>query len=190
MPRSAPDGQTGATLLEILVTIMIVSFGLLGIAGQLLAAAKYQQTAQYRNTAYTQMQAMAERIRSNSTVLTNGASDATSYLADDGYANAATLPSNPNCGGNGQTACTPAQAAQRDVREWRQTLARELPSGRGSLYTVTSGANTALNQRRLYVMWSEKPQNSDDNLGALPTDSNCPTPRVAGIRCLSMVVYP
>lgn len=54
--------QHGASLLEILITILIVAFALLGIAGLQLASVRYQQTAHLRATAMTQVQTMAERL--------------------------------------------------------------------------------------------------------------------------------
>lgn len=175
--------QNGATLIEILVTMVIVAVGILGIAGMQLASARYQQGAVTRATATEHAQVIAERIRANGSVL-NGATDSSSYRAENDYAAATVLPSNPTCG-LGLTACTPSESAERDLREWRQMLARELPGGRGSLYRVTNSDGTSdPSSRSVIVMWNEKAIDSDDNLGALPTDNNCPTPRVAGVRCL------
>lgn len=180
--------QHGASLLEILITILIVAFALLGIAGLQLASVRYQQTAHLRATAMTQVQTMAERIRSNSGALA-GATDVSAYRAANDYANASTIPSDPACGLGGAV-CSAAQSAQRDLREWRQALARELPGGRGSLFTVTSGGVTSVNARTVIVMWTEKGQDSDDNLASAPTDSNCPATRVGWVRCLSLTVSP
>ena len=180
--------ERGATLLEVLITMLIVSFALLGIAGLQLASVRYQQTSHLRSTAITQVQVMAERIRTNANAL-SGSVDVSAYRAADAYAAATTLPTDPACG-NGSTACTTAESAQRDLREWRQLLAQELPGGRGSLFDVTSGAITSVSARTVTVMWTEKAQDSDDNLGAAPTDSNCPAPRVGGVRCVSVVVTP
>lgn len=180
--------QRGATLIEILVTMLIVSFGLLGVAGLQLNSVRYQQTAELRGIAYSQVQNIAERIRANAAAL-SGATAESSYRAVDGYANASTLPTDPACG-LGSGVCTPEQSAQRDLREWRQALAAELPGGRGALATVVGGGLTSTSARNVTVMWVEKAPDSDDNLGAAPTDSNCPTPRVGGVRCISVVVYP
>lgn len=180
--RAAPHSQSGATLIEILITMLIVAFGLLGIAGIILASVKYQQTSLARSAAISQLQNMSERMRSNISVL--GGAGNTAYIAEDDYATAlasvATL-TEPSCY-TGGTVCTPGDSALHDLVEWRGNLLRELPGGTGSIFSATS------NTRRIIVMWNEKPENSDDNLGALPTDTNCPTPRVAGVRCLSMVV--
>ena len=182
--------QSGSTLIEVLVTMLIVSFALLGVAGMQLTSVRTQQTAHLRDAAVNQVQMLAERIRSNSSVL--GGAGVTAYLAANDYANASTIPADPACSANAGT-CTSAEAAQLDVREWRQNLARELPGGRGSIFSVATTAVppvTATQARTIIVMWLEKAEGSDDNLGAPPTDATCPTPRVAGVRCLSVVVTP
>lgn len=179
--------QSGATLIEILITMVIVAVGILGIAGLQLASVRYQQTSIFRASATAQAQVIAERIRANATVL-NGATDDSSYRAEDDYAAATDIPSNPTCG-LGLTTCTPSESAQRDLREWRQLLARELPGGRGSIYRVTNTAGTsAPYSRMIIVMWNEKQNDSDDDLGAPPTDPNCTAPRVAGVRCLRVSI--
>lgn len=182
------NAQQGATLLEVLITMLIVSFALLGIAGLQVASVRYQQTAYMRNGASIQVQIMAERIRSNAAALSEAA-DTSAYRAANAYAAANALPTDPACG-LGSSVCTAAQSAQRDLREWRQVLAQELPGGRGSIFPVSSGSVTSVGARLITVMWAEKAQDSDDNLSAAPTDTNCPTPRVGGVRCLSLVVTP
>lgn len=179
--------QAGATLIEILITMVIVAIGILGITGMQLASARYQQGSISRATAAAHAQNIAERIRTNASVL-NGTTDASSYRAEDAYASATVLPSNPSCGLGG-SACTPSESAQRDLREWREMLAKELPGGRGALFRVTNSDGTgAPASRSVIVMWNEKSTDSDDNIGAAPTDGNCPAPLVAGVRCLKVII--
>ena len=185
---SSRQQARGATLVEILVTMLIVAFALLGIAGLQLGSVRYQQTSQFRTVAYNQAQNITERIRANTSALLETV-DASAYRAANDYAAATTLPNDPGCG-LGTGTCTAAESAQRDLREWRQMLAAELPGGRGALSPVTSGGLTAATSRTVTVMWMEKAQDSDDNLGAAPTDANCIEPRVAGVRCLNLVVNP
>lgn len=183
--------QRGSSLIEVLVTMLIAAFALLGIAGLQLASVRSQQSANLRSIAVNQIQIMSERIRTNSIALLNAG--VTGYLAADGYAAAATLPAVPSgCASTsgGTTCATSGESAQLDLREWRRMLDRELPGGRGAITPVALGAVNSVVGRTITVMWMEKAQDSDDNLSAAPTDNNCPTPRVAGVRCLSMVVTP
>jgi type IV pilus assembly protein PilV len=180
--------QRGASMMEILVTMLIVSFALLGIAGMQLTSIRYAQSSNFRETAANLAQGMAEKIRTNSAAL-SGTSDVTAYRAAEDYASATTIPTDPACG-LGSGPCTAAQSAQRDLREWRLALQQELPGGRGALFPVTSGGLVSSSSRRVVVMWMGKPTNSDDNLGAMPTDPNCPTPRVPGVSCFVLTVQP
>lgn len=180
--------QNGATLVEVLVTMLIVAFALLGIAGMQLTSVRYSQSSSFRVAAANLGQTLAEKIRANTAALAE-ATDDSAYRANDAYGAATTLPDDPGCG-LGSDTCTAAQSAQRDLREWRLSLQRELPGGRGAIQPVATGGLTSPTARRIIVMWTEKPKDSDDNLSAMPTDSNCPSPRVAGVRCLIVVVQP
>lgn len=192
--------QQGATLIEVLVTMVVVAVGLLGVAALLLASTRFQQTSAFRTEAIQQMNFVVEKMRVNNTVLSAVnlaaavAAPETAYLAADAYANADTLPADPACGLSGQPVCTPAQAAQRDLREWRESLGQALPGGRGAIFPVAAGGSTEPNARRVVVMWREKTEvetDTDANLNiADREDDNCPAPRVDGIRCLNFWVTP
>jgi type IV pilus assembly protein PilV len=191
----AQHQQRGATLIEVLVTMLVVAIGLVGAAGLQLSSSRYQQTAHMRSQAVEAAQFIVEKIRVNGSATTSPLPPApvNAYLAADGYAAAATLPADPACGLSAQPACSQFLAAQRDVREWRQALQR-LPGGRGAIWPVSSGGFTDPAARQVVVMWTEKQQN-EAGTNAVPnpldvTDPTCPAPLVAGVRCLSMVVTP
>jgi type IV pilus assembly protein PilV len=192
-PSKVRVEQRGFSLIEVLVTMLVVALGLLGAAGTQLAATRYQQTAGFRNQAFTEAQYIIERMKVNSAALTAAAPIApvNTYLLTDTYDNAGNAPGDPACGLNAQPLCTASQAAQRDMREWRLSLARNLPAGRGSVFTISSGGITDPAMRRVVVMWIEKRDSSTDDAElAAPTDATCPAPQTAGVRCLSLVVTP
>jgi type IV pilus assembly protein PilV len=186
--------QTGATLIEVLVTMFVVAVGLLGTAGLQLASTRFQQTSFMRAQALIEVQALAEKIRSNQNALltVSPVVPANAYLANSTYAAASTLPADPGCGLNSQTACTSQQAAQRDVREWRQSLLSRLPGGRGSILPVQVSSSVDPIARQIVVMWREKQTNSSQETDADLGDVNCPADVSAGdgIRCFTMVVMP
>ena len=186
--HSSSKAQQGVTLIEILVTMLIMAIGLLGTAGLQLAATRYQQTAQIRSQAIIQAQFIAEKIKANN-------SAASTYLAPDAYAAAtlAALPADPSCG-TGTSFCTAAQSAVKDMRDWRLSL-QALPGGRGSIMAVTVGAATDPATRQIVVMWQEKQQYevgtaATPNPDAAPTDPTCPAPQVGGVRCFTALVTP
>ena len=192
--------QAGATLIEILITILVVAIGLLGAAGLQIASSRFQQTSAYRTEALHEASMLIEKIRSNNSNLRLAnlpaavATPASAYLAADDYATATVIPADPACGLAGQTPCTAAESAQRDLREWRQSIAQNLPSGRGSIFQVTTGALTEPNARRIVVMWREKVDQATINTSGQDADeeldTQCPAPQVAGIRCLNIWMTP
>jgi len=191
-----PKAQQGATLIEILVTMLVVAIGLLGAGGLQLSATRYQQTAHIRSQAVLQAQFITEKIRANSNAILNAAplDAASSYLAPEAYAAAtlAALPADPGCGG--ATACTSPQSAVKDMRDWR-TAIQALPQGRGAIFPVTiAGGVTDQAARQVVVMWQEKQQNEAGSSAnpdpAAAVDTGCPAPRVAGVRCLAVLVTP
>lgn len=183
--------QRGTTLIEVLVTMLIVAIGLLGAAGMQLTATRYQQTAAMRSQATVEVQFLTEKIRANAQAALAPAppTPESTYLAADAYANAAVVPADQNCGLAAQPVCTSAQASVKDIRDWRLSLQR-LPGGRGSIFPVT-GAGGAVDPaaRLVVVMWQEKQQNEAD-ANAAPLDATCPAPQVGGVRCLAMMVTP
>ena len=191
--------QRGVTLIEVLITMVVVAVGLLGAAGLQLASTRFQQTAYFRTQALHQAEFIIEKIRVNNANLTianlpnAAATPESAYLAPDDYATADVLPADPACGLQGQAVCTAAQSAQRDLREWRESLNLNLPGGRGSIFPVVVGGNTEANARRVVVMWREKIDSeidTDADRGVDRIDNTCPPPRVPGIRCLDILVTP
>lgn len=189
--------QRGASLLEVLITMLVVAIGLLGVAGLQLASTRYQQTSTVRTQALLQADVIVEKMRVNNANLTFAnlvtaqANPETAYLAEDDYAAAGGLPDDPGCGLDGQPNCSAAESAQRDLREWRQSLARELPGGRGSIFPVANaGGTTEPNARLVVVMWREKAEAVTDENTAEVSDASCPGTLVPGIRCLNLWVTP
>ncbi|MDL1859869.1 type IV pilus modification protein PilV [Betaproteobacteria bacterium PRO7] len=106
--------QRGLSLLEVLVAIVILSLGLLGMAGLQAASLRTSQGSFYRAQAAQYADDMAERMRANNR-------DATAYA----LALAATAPG---------SACTGVCA--RDINDWLARL-RSLPGGDGSIVVDT-----------------------------------------------------
>ncbi|WP_265944221.1 type IV pilus modification protein PilV [Dechloromonas sp. A34] len=77
--------QNGISLIEILVSIVIISFGLLGVAGLLTTGLKSTQGSQVRTQASFMAYDMADRMRTNREVARDGqyatAASATNAIA-------------------------------------------------------------------------------------------------------------
>lgn len=157
MPTFKPGcgrSQSGFTLLEILVAIVVLSIGLLGLAGLQVVSLTNNQTAHYRSIATQQAYDMADRLRANQVGIANGEYD------DLTLAN--TPASDPDCATN---VCTPAQMADADHFQWQANTGRLLPNGQGFVCAqslpcpVLAAPNNAAcpaNAFRIQVSWNEK----------------------------------
>ncbi|MBI4190879.1 MAG: type IV pilus modification protein PilV [Betaproteobacteria bacterium] len=107
----------GFTLIEVLVTLVILMFGLLGIAGLMAKGQKASFEAYQRQAALAVANDMVERMRLNtaqSTVYSSGATVATPTGLGVAY-NDLLIASITNCGA---TACTAAELAAYDLALW------------------------------------------------------------------------
>lgn len=116
--------QGGATLIEALVSILIMSIGLLGIAGLQLNAMTFQKNAWSTHRVAEVTNDLAERIRANPTGATNGNY---SYTADYATGKAATFTSN-NCRTSGSF-CSTAQISADDITDFVLKAQASLPQG-------------------------------------------------------------
>ena len=147
--------QTGFTLLEILVAIVVLSLGMLGLAGLQAASLRNNQVAYYRGIAAQQTYDMADRIRANLTGVNAGNYDNLT----------ATTPADPACfnGDAGQTGCSAANMAVTDHSQWNANNARLLPAGVGTVVcvigpspTCTSNVANSVRTYDITVQWTEQ----------------------------------
>ncbi|MDH5631842.1 MAG: type IV pilus modification protein PilV [Gammaproteobacteria bacterium] len=126
----------GATMIEILVTVVILAVGLLGIAALQLTSKKSSFESVQRTTASMLAQGILEKMRANAGNIGGKADTPATYnpaqplnvyagtLENPAAAiSAATFTSEPapNCGGTG-TPCSPLQLATHDLWEFQQAL--------------------------------------------------------------------
>ena len=171
-----PAKQTGFTLLEVLVTIIIVSIGLLGILKLQSVALIGTQISEARSWATIAADSMADRMRANA----KGA-------ADRGYVDAAfTKPAgqpNKQCV---DVFCEPDDMAQFDIWEWRRTLQQTLPDGKGSIECMKPDAGPC-EQYQIRIAWHERARG--DAVSPTPADS-CGNDSAPAERCFQTVVRP
>jgi len=134
----------GFSMIEILVTIIIISVGLLGIASLQVISLKNVNNTQFRTLATIYAYDMAERMRSNRTALGD-------YDGIDG------TETDPAC-----YPCTAAQRAQYDAYEWNSLLSAAANSG-----GLPSGVGTVVLNSGVYdisVSWQEQGRNDSGGL--------------------------
>jgi len=109
--------QRGVSIVEALVALVILSVGMLGIAGLYLESVRTNRTALARTTAIQLVNDMADRIRANRAAL-------------DSYALALGVdPGTPTDCAGATVHCTPQQAARFDLANWRTAAIAALPKG-------------------------------------------------------------
>jgi type IV pilus assembly protein PilV len=142
--------QKGSSLIEVLVTLLIMAVGLLGLASMQMGSIKNVNNSQFRSLATTYAYDMAERMRANPNGVTNGNYD------------------NLDTSGATATSCSPCSTsalALLDQYQWKEILTQNvisggLPSGRGTV--SKNGSVYDIN-----IEWDE--QGRDSNGGRIET---------------------
>jgi len=114
---SLRDRQSGFTLTEVLVAVLVLSIGLVGVAGLQAVSLQNNQSAFMRSQASALAYDLADRMRSNVPSALGGLYDPT----------AAGMAS----GCSSTSGCTPQDMAENDLAEWNATIATYLPMGQG-----------------------------------------------------------
>lgn len=150
--------EAGIAMIEALIAIVVISFGLLALAGLQVTGMRTSQTAFNRSVATMQAYDIADRMRANMTGVNAGGYDAIT----------GTIPTRPACSNPfTATGCTAAQMATFDAFAWLTENGRLLPGGSG---TVTKVANS--NAFNIGVSWTEKCVPNETSPTASP--STCP----------------
>ncbi len=126
--------QQGISLIEILVSVLILSIGLLGLAAMQSNGLKQNRNAYYRTQATVLAYDIIDRMRANDSEASSG-----NYAMDYGSLTGTQCSSN----------CTPAQITTTDKLQWKANLASQLPSGDGS---VTDQGNS---QYTVNIRWTD-----------------------------------
>lgn len=156
--------QAGASLMEVLITLLIVGIGLLGVAALQGNSVRYLRIANQRSEAVQIAYDISDRMRSNA----NG-------LAGYSYTGGA-VPSQ-DC----LTDCSPSLLAKRDMYEWITDLSTRLNGGRAVIVPALVNTQTVYD---VTVIWLEA--------GLSGIDSNCPASAnpASGERCFGLRIVP
>ena len=130
-----PKYNSGFTLIETLVSMIVISVGMLGIAAMYVEGLRAGKSSVFRTEAVNLVSDMADRIRANPTALA-------------GYAGAG---ANNNCV-NGPVDCTPAQLAADDIFRWQQDVTARIP---GAVPVIQFVAGAPVNTYSITLRWAE-----------------------------------
>lgn len=109
--------QSGVSLIEVLVSTLILGVGLVGVAGLQAMSLKNNQSAEMRSQASTLAYDLADRMRGNVAAATAGLYDPTTATAVAGCYTAA--------------GCDMGQMARDDLQRWLDNVGTVLPMGAG-----------------------------------------------------------
>lgn len=134
--------QSGFTMVEVLVALVVLAIGLLGIAALYLNSLQAGRTAIYRTQAINLAADLADRIRANRT-----AQAAYGTLFADAEAAVA------NC--DLINGCFDTDLASTDLARWKGTLAQLLPNGQGQVVVTLPVAVGEPTNYVVTVRWAE-----------------------------------
>lgn len=148
-------------MIEVMVTIVVMAFGLLGLASLVLRGLQSGADAQFRTIAVKQAYDMADRMRSNpadaksgikySAILPSGSSSSCSDL----LGKLRTYPANGTpivVAASAVPACSGAAGAEFDSNCWQRSNMENLPSGAGAVCKDTTGNS---NWYAIIVSWDD-----------------------------------
>ena len=119
----------GVGLIEVLVSLLILSVGLLGLLALQTRVMQFNQGALYQTRATVLAEDVMDRMRSNP-------QKAGLYVTTfDGAA-----PSAPNCA-TSTANCNTSNLADYDLAGWKADIARVLPDGKGQITTIGDPTN-------------------------------------------------
>jgi type IV pilus assembly protein PilV len=114
--RDGRLGQRGVTMIEVLIAILVLSFGLLGIAGMQWISLQFNHSALLRSQASNLAYDMSDRLRANRAAARSGDFAAPAF-------------SDPSCNGFDPSDASPAN----EILGWRCQIAALLPEGQGRI---------------------------------------------------------
>jgi|GEM_PF-368071 len=166
--------QQGFTLLEVLITIVILSVGLLGVANLQMLGLNYNNNAYHRSQAVQLAYDIVERMRMNMDGVTagnytNGSTAANNaqtitFYSSGSISTAPSLGTRPSC--DKDNFCSAADLATYDLYQWRDAINAALPKLQDEDGDPTTTASiTALggNRYSIAVNWGEKVENIDND---------------------------
>ncbi|MGE0498229.1 MAG: type IV pilus modification protein PilV [Ramlibacter sp.] len=127
---SKPGYQRGLSLIEVLVSLVIFAFGLLGAAGLQMATLRSNQFASSSATAVALAREYGEMMQSFPSAIETTSEGTSTFFLDT--ANTIASPNPSACNGSTVT-CTPAQLSQALKEDWRARVKVALPSGRAEV---------------------------------------------------------
>jgi type IV pilus assembly protein PilV len=181
--------EAGVTLIEVLIAVIILSVGLLGIAGLQVATAKFRMGSNARAATANLYSDYTDRVRLNPSMagpnaMTGITDPALSSATNNSlYAYQATWATQQSsitlstaCDTSTSAACSPSDRATSDMLAWRKRVRDGLPQG--SVY-VQGNRQTGI---AVTLMWFDK-DNTDKQVNTNDGTSNTTVNKVSATNC-------
>lgn len=164
--------QQGFSMIEVLISVLVISIGLLGMAGLQTTGIQQSHNSYLKTQASMLAYDMADRMRSNLQGVADGQYDS----IDNGSLDL--IADEPAC--SNANACTASEIAEIDIYQWTSadtegSLASALPSGHG-MVSNNAGIFT------ITVLWDE------NRTGKTGTD--CTGDPAENLKCFQLEFIP
>jgi len=173
--------QTGTSLVEVMVSLLILTVGLLSLAALHASAVRYGKLAEFKTNATQLAEDLADRMRANVVGVRAG-----DYVYQEGWSadtEREALPGLVNCVPNCDATAAATAVANRDLVDWFNQAIPMLP-GVGLFTQQVGGANSSVMD--VWVAWQEPDVNADDADNSLYDAYTCPDAMGAddNVRCM------
>ncbi|MBV8666847.1 MAG: type IV pilus modification protein PilV [Burkholderiaceae bacterium] len=157
----------GFSLLEVLVALLVISFGLLGVAGMQALSINNTSVAGYRSIAAMEAASLASAMSANEKYWTKGSVAPTVTVVGSTLGGGTLTTTGSNCA---TSTCGSTTMAEYDLQQWGTALANVLPNGTGTVncnYTVGYPVTC-----QIIVNWTEKSLAQNQVSGVSATAGN------------------
>jgi type IV pilus assembly protein PilV len=177
----------GFSLIEVLVSIFIVSLGILALAGLLQSATRYGKMSEVRSTATLLGNDIADHVRANLDGAAAGAYDVTTAFPAGGPLDRRTVagdqcldPNNP---------CSSQEIAAVDIYNWKNRLFITLPKGTPYIHYNTAGAASGSSDSiDIWVAWLDPGTTGSSDRPSGECPPGLQVDGTPGVRCIYMQV--
>lgn len=149
--RDALDA--GFSLIEVLISLVIIAVGMLGVAGIMALSMNNDTSSRLQSLAALEATSMATAIQTNQAYWVNG--------TGANYSKTAPTTSSQACNG---TICTASDMASEDLSNWGYTIAQSLPNGTGTVDCSTqpqTGTSPAATTCSIGIQWQANQMAND-----------------------------
>ena len=139
--------EQGFTMLEILVSMIVITIGVLGIAGMQMLSINNTEIARYQSLAALAASGMAAKMQANAAYWIASATNPITI-------NGTSVSGGPASGNCLNAVCSATQLAGYDLQNFGQAISSVLPSGQATI-VCTTGISTPT-VCALQLSWLEK----------------------------------